>query len=73
MPCINLYPTIASVVYKNGNRKASYAMKNSELSIKNFNCVFVRTKINLIAFWGPSNCVYIRNTQPYLGLCICFG
>ena len=60
MPCINVYPTIASVVYKNGNRKASYARKSSELSIKNFYCVFVRTENNLIAFLGPSNCV---NTQ----------
>ena len=32
-------------------------MKNSELSIKDFYCVFVRTEMNLIAFLGPSNCV----------------
>ena len=40
MPCINLYPTIACVVCKNGNHKlntiAQYAMKSSELSIKDF-------------------------------------
>ena len=34
--------------------------KGSELSIKNFYCVFVCTENNLIAFLGPSNCV---NTQ----------
>ena len=34
--------------------------KSSELSIKDFYCVFVRTEINLIAFSGPRNCV---NTQ----------
>ena len=34
--------------------------KSSELSIKAFYCVFVRTEINLIAFSGPRNCV---NTQ----------
>ena len=60
MPCINVYPTIASVVYKNGNRKASYATKKLKLSIKNFYCVFVRTENNLIVFLGPSNCI---NTQ----------
>ena len=54
MPCIYVYLTIANVVYKFGNRKASYAMK------KSFYCVFVRTENNLIAFLGPSNCV---NTQ----------
>ena len=37
-----------------------YAMKSSEMSIKDFYCVFVRTEMYLIAFWGPSNCV---NTQ----------
>ena len=49
---------------KNDNRKlntiASYATKTSELSIKDFYCVFVRTEMNLIAFSGPRNCV---NTQ----------
>ena len=34
--------------------------KSSELSIKDFYCVFVRTEIHLIAFSGPRNCV---NTQ----------
>ena len=34
--------------------------KSSELSIKEFYCVFVRTEINLIAFSGPRNCI---NTQ----------
>ena len=71
MPCINLYPTIACVVCKNGNHKpntiAQYAMKSSELSIKDFYCVFVRTEMNLIAFLGQSDWV---NTQPYLGLCV---
>ena len=32
-------------------------MKSSELSIKDFYCVFVRTEMDLIAFLGPSNCV----------------
>ena len=40
--------------------------KSSELGIKVFYCVFVRTEINLIAFSGPRNCV---NTQPYLEPC----
>ena len=34
--------------------------KSSELSIKDFYCVFVRTEMNLIAFSGPRNCI---NTQ----------
>ena len=59
-----MYPTIACVVCKNGNHEsntiAQFAMKSSELSIKGFYCIFVRTKMNLIAFLGPSNCV---NTQ----------
>ena len=49
---------------KNNNRKmntiASYATISSELSIKDFYCVFVRTDMILIAFSGPRNCV---NTQ----------
>ena len=40
-------------------------MKSSELSIKDFYCVFVHTEMNLIAFLGPSDCV---NTQ-YAALC----
>ena len=60
-PCINLYPTIACVVCKNGNHKsntiAQYAMKSSELSTNDFYCVLIRTAMNLIAFWGPINCV----------------
>ena len=51
----------ACVVCKKGNHKpntiAQYAMKSSELSIKDFYCVFVRTELNLIAFLCPSNCV----------------
>ena len=62
-PCINLYQTTACDA-KNNNRKlytiASYATKSSELSIKDFYCVFVRKDMNLIAFSGPRNCV---NTQ----------
>ena len=42
------------------NTLASYATKGRELSIKDFNCVFVRTEMNLIAFSGPRNWV---NTQ----------
>ena len=61
MLCINLYPTIASVVCKNSNRKpntiGSYAMISSELGINDFYGGFVRTEMNLIAFSGPSNCV----------------
>ena len=61
MPCIILYPTSACVVCKSGNHNpntiAQYAMKSSELSIKDFYCVFVRTEMDLIAFLGPSNCV----------------
>ena len=34
--------------------------KSSELSIKDFYCVFVRTEMNLIAFSRSRNCV---NTQ----------
>ena len=63
MPCINLYPTTACDA-KNDNRKlktiVSYATKSSELSIKDFYCVFVCTEMNLIALSGPRNCV---NTQ----------
>ena len=55
MPCINVYPTIASVVYKNGNRKASYAMKKFGIEYQEFLLRFVRTENN--AFLGPSNCV----------------
>ena len=37
MPCINLYPIIASVEYKkNGNRKASYAMKKFGIEYQEF-------------------------------------
>ena len=50
MQCISLYPTIAFVVFKNGNHKPNtivqYAMKCSELSIKDFHCVFVCAHIN---------------------------
>ena len=35
--------------------------------INDFYCIFVHTEMDLIAFWGPSNCV---NTQPYLGYAI---
>ena len=37
--------------------KCHMLRKGSELSIKNFYCVFVRTENNLIAFLGPSNCL----------------
>ena len=36
MPCINVYPTIDSVVYKNGNCKASYAMKKFGIEYQEF-------------------------------------
>ena len=36
MLCINMYPTIASVVYKNGNRKASCAMKKFGIEYQAF-------------------------------------
>ena len=36
MPCINVHPTIASVVYKNGDRKASYAMKKFGIEYQEF-------------------------------------
>ena len=49
---MNLYPTIACDA-KNDNQ----LRKSSELSIKDFYCVFVRTEIDLIAFSGPRNCV----------------
>ena len=45
---------------KNDNRKQNTIQKSSELSIKDFYCVFVRTEINLIAFSGPLNCVYTQ-------------
>ena len=60
MPCINVYPTNASVVYKNGNHKASYAMKNFGIEYQEFLLRFCTHRNNLIAFLGPSNCV---NTQ----------
>ena len=34
--------------------------KSSELSIKDFYCVFVCTEMNLIAFSGPRNCVNMQ-------------
>ena len=39
---------------------ASYAMKKFGIEYQGFLLLFVRTKINLIAFSDPSNCV---NTQ----------
>ena len=63
MSCIKLYPTTACDA-KNDNRKLNTIVhtlrKSSELSIKDFYCVFVRTEMNLIAFSGSRNCV---NTQ----------
>ena len=53
-------PDNASVVYKNDNRKASYAMKKFGIEYQEFLLRFVSTENNLIAFLGPSNCV---NTQ----------
>ena len=35
--------------------------ESSELSIKDFYCVFVRTEMNLIAFSGPRNCVNMQH------------
>ena len=40
--------------------------KSSELSIKNFYCVFVCTENNLIAFLGTSNCVNLGLWLLYL-------
>ena len=63
MPCINLYPTTACDAKNDKGKQNTIAhtlRKSSELSIKDFYCIFVRTEINLIAFSGPQNCV---NTQ----------
>ena len=57
---INLYPTIVFERQLQTEYNGVTLQKSLKLRIKDFNCVFVRTEINLIAFLCPGNSV---NTQ----------